>query len=129
MSSQQRTQPGPMGLNFTVEDVEAGAAFYKGFYPYDEVRNGAFAGIRYVSLMRDDEVHVCFFEKGPDNPLHDSFPTIQVESVTEYQEKITAGGGDIIVPTSPCPCTGAPFSVIADSAGNQVMIKQAHGTS
>ena len=65
----------PFGTNFTVADLKATAAFYGEIYPHDKVLEGEFAGINFVSVMRDGEVLVCAFQKGEGNPLADSFPT------------------------------------------------------
>ena len=114
----------PFGTNFTVTDLPATAKFYGEIYPHDELMEGEFAGIRYISVMRDGEVLACAFQKGEGNPLAASFPTIKVASVAAYQEKVKALGGDVLIPAHNCPCTTMPFAICQDVNGNQFMIKQ-----
>ena len=121
--------PEPFGTCLTVNDIDGELKFYKNLYQHDEITEGVFAGIRYVSLMRDGEVAICLFQKGADNPLQDQFPVVKVDSVPSYIEKVKAAGGKTLIPTNACPCTGAPFSVQQDVAGNQFMIKQQRGTT
>ena len=58
------------------------------------------------------------------NPLAAVFPTLKVDSVAAYEEKIKGLGGSVLIPSNICPCTGAPFAVCVDVSGNQFMIKQ-----
>ena len=118
------TLPDAFGINFTVEDMEATSAFYEGLYPDAQVSEGVFSGINYRELMRDGEVEVGLFQKGEGNPLAESFPTIKVDSVAVYETKVKELGGSVLIPSNSCPCTGAPFAICTDAAGNQVMIKQ-----
>jgi predicted enzyme related to lactoylglutathione lyase len=117
-------QAEPFGMNFTVADLKATAAFYGEIYAPDNLLEGAFAGIPYISVMRNGEVLACAFQKGEGNPLADSFPTIKVESVAAYQEKVKALGGNVLIPEHSCPCTHMPFAICQDINGNQFMIKQ-----
>lgn len=117
-------QAEPFGMNFTVDDLKSTVAFYGEIYPHDEIVEGVFAGINYVSVMRDGEVLVCAFQKSEGNPLTDSFPTIKVGSVADYQEKVKALHGEVLIPANSCPCTTAPFAICQDVNGNQFMIKQ-----
>jgi len=112
----------------TVDNVDSAEKFYSGIYTYDDVTRGVFGGIKYASLMQDGEVAMCFFQKGPDNPLAAEFPVLKVDSVPNYMEKIKASGGKVLIPQNNCPCTGAPFSVCTDPMGNQFMIKQERGS-
>ena len=118
------TLPDSFGINFTVEDIEATSPLYEGLYPDAQVSEGVFSGISYRALVRDGEVEVCLFQKGEGNPLADSFATIKVDSVPDYEKRIEQMGGNVIIPSVPCPCTGAPFAICTDTAGNQFMIKQ-----
>jgi len=116
--------PEPFGMSVTVSDMEAAARFYADLYPHDRVSEGVFAGINYRALMRDGEVVTCIFQKADGNPLADNFPTLKVDSVTTYEEKVKRLGGSVLLPLSRCPCTGAPFAVCVDPSGNQFMIKE-----
>ena len=79
--------------------------------------------------MRDGETLVNIFRKGEGNPLAAVFPTLKVDSVAAYAEKIAALGGGVVIPTSLCPCTETPFAVCVDTAGNQFIIKEPRGAS
>ena len=114
----------PFGTNFTVADLKATAAFYGEIYPHDKVLEGEFAGIPFISVMRNGEVLACAFQKAEGNPLADSFPTIKVESVAVYQETVKKLGGNVLIPENNCPCTNMPFAICQDINGNQFMIKQ-----
>lgn len=119
--------PDAFGLSVTVEDLEAARLFYAGLYPHDHVSEGVFAGINYISVMRDGETLVNIFQKGEGNPLAPIFPTLKVDSVSAFEEKIKGLGGSVLIPSSHCPCTQAPFAVCVDTSGNQFMIKQPRG--
>lgn len=116
--------PDAFGMSVTVEDMEAARRFYSDLYPHDKVLDGVFAGINYISVMRDGETLVNIFQKGEGNPLAAIFPTLKVDSVTAFEEKVKELGGSILIPSSPCPCTNSPFAVCLDVSGNQFMIKQ-----
>jgi predicted enzyme related to lactoylglutathione lyase len=119
------SSPEVRALNLTVPDIEDVSNFYRGMFPEATVSDGAFFGIGYRALLgQDGEVAVCFFQGGPDTPLAASFPTIMVDSVDSYLSKVPALNGKVLVPPNPCPCTGAPFAICDDGAGNQFMIKQ-----
>jgi predicted enzyme related to lactoylglutathione lyase len=119
--------PEAFGMSVTVADLEAARRFYMALYPHDHVSDGVFAGIRYISIMRAGETLVNIFQKGEGNPLADIFPTLKVDSVAAYEEKITGLGGHVLIPEHLCPCTGTPFAVCVDVSGNQFMIKQPRG--
>ena len=119
--------PDAFGMSVTVTDLEAARRFYTALYPHDQVSEGVFAGIRYLSIMRAGETLVNIFQKGEGNPLADIFPTLKVDSVAAYEEKITGLGGRVLIPAHLCPCTGTPFAVCVDVSGNQFMIKQPRG--
>ena len=119
--------PEAFGMSVTVEDMDAARRFYANLYPHDKVSDGVFAGINYLSIMRDGETLVNIFQKGEGNPLASIFPTLKVDSVTAFEEKIKELGGTVLIPASLCPCTNAPFAVCVDVNGNQFMIKQPRG--
>ena len=116
--------PSAFGMSITVDDLDAASRFYQALYPHDHISEGVFAGISYLGIMRAGETLVNIFQKSPGNPLADIFPTLKVDSVPAYAEKITALGGSVLIPASLCPCTGAPFAVCVDPNGNQFMIKE-----
>jgi predicted enzyme related to lactoylglutathione lyase len=116
--------PDAFGMSFTVEDMEGASRFYQELYPHDHVSEGVFAGIPYVGIMRGGETLVNLFQKGPQNPLADSVPTLKVESVADYEQKVKQLGGNVLIPASICPCTGAQFAICTDSSGNQFMVKE-----
>ncbi len=118
------TQPEPFGMSVNAENIEAAGQFYASFYTHDKVFRSTFAGIPYISLMRDGETLINIFQKGPNNPLADSLATIKVESVPAYEEKVKASGGSVLLSSGICPCTDAPFAVCVDPNGNQFMIKE-----
>ena len=119
--------PDAFGMSVTVEDMEAARRFYMNLYPHDRVLDGVFAGINYISIMRDGETLVNIFQKGAGNPLAPIFPTLKVDSVDAYTEKVKQLGGSVLIPASNCPCTDTPFAVCVDVNGNQFMIKQPRG--
>jgi predicted enzyme related to lactoylglutathione lyase len=119
--------PDAFGMSVTVEDMNAARRFYVALYLHDHVSEGIFAGINYLSIMRNGETLVNIFQKGEGNPLADVFPTLKVDSVAEYEEKVKGLGGSVLIPSNICPCTGAPFAVCVDVSGNQFMIKQPRG--
>ena len=121
--------PEAFGMSVTVEDTDAARRFYTGLYAHDRVLEGVFGGIPYLSLMRDGETLVNIFQKGEGNPLAAVFPTLKVDSVAGYTEKIAALGGGVVIPMSLCPCTETPFAVCVDATGNQFMIKEPRGAS
>lgn len=116
--------PDAFGMNVCVEDLDTARRFYANLYQHDQITEGTFAGIPYLSIMRDGETLVNISQKGDGNPLTDIFPTLKVDSVVEYIRKVEALGGDVLIPESECPCTGSPFAVCRDASGNQFMIKQ-----
>lgn len=119
--------PDAFGMSVTVEDMDATRRFYTDLYPHDHVSNGVFAGINYINIMRDGETVVNIFQKSNGNPLANIFPTLKVDSVAAYEERIKQLGGTVLIPSNICPCTGTPFAVCADVNGNQFMIKQPRG--
>lgn len=120
--------PEAFGMSVTVADMEAARQFYQDLYPHDRVLDGVFAGINYISIMRDGETLVNIFQQGEGNPLAAIFPTLKVGSVAAYEEKIKQLGGSVLIPASNCPCTNTPFAVCVDVSGNQFMIKQPRAT-
>ena len=116
--------PDAFGISVAVEDMDTARRFYANLYEHDEVTEGVWAGIPYLSIMRDGETLVNISQKGDGNPLANIFPTLKVDSVQGYIEKIEALGGSVLLPESTCPCTGAPFAVCIDANGSQFMIKQ-----
>jgi len=71
----------------TVEDLDAARCFYTSLYPHDHVSEGVFAGINYISVMRDGETLVNIFQKGEGNLLAAIFPTLKVGSVAASKRK------------------------------------------
>ena len=116
--------PDAFGMSVTVDDMATARRFYENLYPHDRVSDGVFAGINYLSIMRDGETLVNIFQKGEGNPLASIIPTLKVDSVAAFEEKVKALGGSVVIPSSHCPCTNAPFAVCVDTNGNQFMIKQ-----
>ena len=116
--------PDAFGMSVTVEDMDAARRFYVDLYQHDQVSSGVFAGINYLSIMRDGETLVNIFQKGEGNPLASIFPMLKVDSVAAYEEKVNGLGGTVLIPASHCPCTSSPFAVCVDTSGNQFMIKQ-----
>ena len=116
--------PDAFGMSVTVQDMGAARRFYADLYPHDKVLEGVFAGINYLSVMRDGETLVNIFQQGEGNPLAAIFPTLKVDSVAAFEEKVKALGGSVLIPASNCPCTDSPFAVCVDVSGNQFMIKQ-----
>ena len=95
--------PDAFGMSVTVADMDAARRFYTGLYPHDHVSDGVFAGINYLSIMRDGETLVNIFQKGEGNPLADIFPTLKVDSVAAYEEKIKGLGGSVLIPSTSVP--------------------------
>jgi predicted enzyme related to lactoylglutathione lyase len=120
----QAQLPDAFGLSVCVEDLEPARRFYTDLYPHDRVSEGVFAGISYIGIMREGETLVNIFQKGDGNPLAGILPILKVESVAAHSDRIAELGGSILIPASTCPCTGAPFAVCVDPAGNQFMIKE-----
>lgn len=116
--------PDAFGISVSVADMDAARRFYTNLYQHDEVTEGVFAGIPYLSIMRNGETLVNISQQGEGNPLASIFPTLKVDSVASYIEKIESLGGSVLIPESTCPCTGSPFAVCIDANGNQIMIKQ-----
>jgi predicted enzyme related to lactoylglutathione lyase len=116
--------PDAFGFSVTVDDIDAAARFYAALYPENQMSHGVFAGIPYIAIMRDGETLVNIFQKTGDNPLQDVFPTLKVDSVRASQDRVKQLGGDIVIPSSTCPCTSAPFAVCVDVSGNQFMLKE-----
>lgn len=116
--------PDAFGISVSVADMDAARRFYTNLYEHDEVTEGVFAGIPYLSIMRDGETLVNISQQGEGNPLASMFPTLKVDSVASYIEKIESFGGSVLIPESTCPCTGSPFAVCIDANGSQFMIKQ-----
>jgi predicted enzyme related to lactoylglutathione lyase len=116
--------PEAFGMSVTVDDIAEASSFYENLYSHDQVIQGVFADIKYVSIMRNGETLVNIFAKGENNPLAPIFPTLKVDSVTSYEQKIQALGGRVLIPASTCPCTDTLFAVCVDPYGNQFMVKE-----
>ena len=56
-ASATATHPEPFGIAALSNDLDAAKQFYTKMYPY-EVVDGVFAGIKYLSIMKDGEVLV-----------------------------------------------------------------------
>lgn len=116
--------PEAFGMSITVDDMSGARSFYGDLYPHDQVSEGVFAGIPYIGIMRDGETLVNIFQSVPGSPLAAIFPTLKVDSVAEYAQKVEELGGRIVIPANTCPCTGALFAICTDVSGNQFMIKE-----
>jgi predicted enzyme related to lactoylglutathione lyase len=116
--------PEAFGMSVTVDDIDAASHFYENLYAHDRVTRGVFAGITYISIMRNGETLVNIFAKGENNPLAPIFPTLKVDSVAAYEQKIQSLGGRVLIPASTCPCTQTLFAVCMDPSGNQFMVKE-----
>ena len=116
--------PDAFGMSVTVEDMDAARRFYMDLYAHDHVSKGDLQGSTISASCGDGETLVNIFQKGEGNPLADVFPTLKVDSVAAYEEKIKGLGGSVVIPSNICPCTGAPFAACVDVSGNQFMIKQ-----
>jgi predicted enzyme related to lactoylglutathione lyase len=116
--------PEAFGMSVTVDNIDEASCFYENLYAHDRVTQGVFAGIRYISIMRNGETLVNIFAKGENNPLAPIFPTLKVDSVAAYEQKIQALGGRVLIPASTCPCTETLFAVCVDPHGNQFMVKE-----
>lgn len=116
--------PEAFGMSVTVDDIAGASRFYENLYSHDQVTQGVFAGIKYISIMRDGETLVNIFAKGENNPLAPIFPTLKVDSVAAYEQKIQALGGRVLISASTCPCTETLFAVCVDPNGNQFMVKE-----
>jgi predicted enzyme related to lactoylglutathione lyase len=119
------TSPQVRALNLAAPNIEKVAAFYARLLPDTSLSEGEFAGIRYQALIgQGGEVAVCVFQQTEGVPLAPSFPTLMVESVSSYLSEVIDLDGRVLLPESPCPCTGAPFAICEDGFGNQFMVKQ-----
>jgi predicted enzyme related to lactoylglutathione lyase len=115
--------PEPFGIAAVSDDMEAAREFYTKLYPYP-VTEGVFAGINYLSIMKDGATLVNVFQKSEQNPIKGMIPILKVESVAEYMKTVEALGGTVIIPEALCPCTNASFALCTDSESNQFMIKE-----
>lgn len=116
--------PEPFGMSVTVDDMGAARHFYETLYPHDSISEGVFAGIPYLGIMRDGETLVNIFQQMTGNPLAPIFPTLKVDSVRAYEQRVKELGGSVLIAASTCPCTGALFAVCTDANGNQFMLKE-----
>lgn len=112
------------GSCVTVDNLEAARRFYTSLYPHDHVMDGEAGGIQYLSLIRDTEVVLNIFLRTPAFRLADTFTTLKVDSVPEWQERVIEFGGKVLTTSALCPCTEAPFAICEDPLGNQFMIKE-----
>ncbi len=117
--------PDAFGMAVTVDDIATASRFYRDLYAHDQIFEGVFAGINYISVMRYGETLVNVFEKGANNPLAPVFPILKVDSVAAYEAKVKTLGGSVLLSSSICPCTQAAFVVCQDVSGNQFMVKEA----
>ena len=117
------THPEPFGIAALSSDIEAAKRFYTTIYPY-EVVDGVFAGIKYLSIMKDGEVLVNVFERSDRNPMTGMIPMLKVDSVPNEIKRIESIGGKTVIPTALCPCTNRKFAVCEDAEGNQFMVKE-----
>jgi len=118
------THPDPFGFAAVSQDLTAARQFYERLYPYKAIE-GIFAGIKYISIMKDGVTLVNVFEKSAANPIHGTIPILKVDSVKQSLEALEALGGSVVIPETTCPCTDTSFAVCADPGGNQFMFKEA----
>lgn len=62
-------QPEAFGMSVNAADIEATSQFYASFYTHDKVFKSNFAGIPYISLMRDGETLINIFQRGQTIPF------------------------------------------------------------
>ena len=117
------TYPEPFGIATAANDLQAAREFYTRLYPYP-VTEGVFAGIKYLSIMKDGVTLVNVFERSEQNPIRSTIPILKVDSVEEHLRLISSLGGKVIIPGSICPCTKTSFALCADDEGNQFIIKE-----
>jgi predicted enzyme related to lactoylglutathione lyase len=120
--------PEPFGVSFTVAEMDNVRHFYESICSHDEIKEGVFAGIAYVTIMRGGECQITLFQAGEGNPLAATIPTLKVDSVTTYVERTKQLGGNVLVSACPCPATGAQFAICVDAFGNQFMVKETRAT-
>jgi predicted enzyme related to lactoylglutathione lyase len=117
------SHPEPFGMATIANDLEAARAFYTTLYPY-AVSEGLFAGIRYLSIVKDGVTLVNVFQRSAENPITGTIPILKVDSVAECIQLLQSLGGNVIIPESTCPCTMTSFALCADLEGNQFIIKE-----
>jgi len=115
--------PEPFGIATVSDDLKSARQFYTKLYPYP-VTEGVFAGINYLSIMKDGITLVNIFQKSAQNPIKGMIPILKVESVAEYMKTVEGLGGTVIIPESLCPCTNTSFALCADAESNQFIIKE-----
>jgi predicted enzyme related to lactoylglutathione lyase len=115
--------PEPFGIATITNDLNVAREFYATLYPY-EVSERVFAGIRYLSIMKDGVTLVAAFERSAANPITGTIPILKVDSVGEYIGLLQSLGGSVIIPGSTCPCTTTSFALCTDKEGNQFIIKE-----
>ena len=91
--------PDAFGMTITVEDVGVALRFYTDLYQHDEVLEEEFAGIKFTSIKREGEVLVNIFPRVEGNPLANVVPTLKVDSVASYEDKIKRLGGSVLIPS------------------------------
>ena len=116
--------PEPFGIATVANDLEKAKEFYTQLYPYG-VTSGVFAGIEYLSIMKDGITLVNVFQRSSGNPITGTIPILKVQSVPEYSRTVERLGGSVVIPCSTCPCTSTNFAVCADAEGNQFILKEA----
>ena len=116
----------PLGVTVSAESLEHAREFYTKMYPdYVSITEGIFGTIKYFSLIgKDGEVLVNVLRKQADNPIYGAIPMLKVDSVSDWIAKFGAMGGKVLIPQVVCPCTQTYFAVVADSQGNQMLLKE-----
>ncbi len=115
--------PEAFGIATIASDLKSAREFYTQLYPY-EVKEDAFGGIPFFSIIKNRETVVSVFEKIPGNPILGTIPVIKVDSVRDYVIRLQAMGASVIIPPAICACTDSLFALCADREGNQFIVKE-----
>lgn len=112
----------PMGITTVASDLTQAREFYLRLYPH-EVTEHEFAGIRFLSIMKDGMAVACVFEKVPGNPIRGTVPVLRARDVKGAVEQLRQSGVRVVLEPSICPCTNTYFSLCEDAEGNQFILK------
>ena len=120
------SEPVPFGVTVSTDNLEGAREFYTKMYPdYESMTEGIFGTIKYFSLMGKDwrGARQCPTEAGGQSD-QGAIPMLKVDSVSDWIAKFGAMGGKVLIPQVVCPCTQTYFAVVADSQGNQMLLKE-----
>ena len=120
------SEPVPFGVTVSTDNLEGAREFYTNMYPdYESMTEGIFGTIKYFSLMGKDwrGARQCPTEAGGQSD-QGAIPMLKVDSVSDWIAKFGAMGGKVLIPQVVCPCTQTYFAVVADSQGNQMLLKE-----